>query len=428
MKHHKLTYSAMLLCTTLAFLWALPALVRKATYTPDDYPFVYYGAVMKGFGLIDYRNKELPLADLAGNRYTPQQFDSLMPMLNYRQLMSDGRLPDSMGGYEITPRLLRMTTVVFRRDPAEESAPGPGLYVLFESMPRRVGLEVPTDVFRFRDDIAFIDAETNRVDREKSETFRRACDKAGFHFPARWASGNPSPRKAYDEGYFCLDDRGHLFHLKMVNGRPYVRDTHAGDDIDIRSFSMYEAPDRRFYGFIFDRQGGIYILESDDAGGYRPLKLDMPPVNPRTEKVTVMGNLFYWTVTVDAPGGRRYYALDAPTLRQVAAHSIVRQEGRWDRISHLLFPVILNLRHDDTEYIVPRFAFTGFTALGANLLAAVAIWLLATGCRRKRYTLACYVLVTGFAGLLAAAILPGFRRRNPERSKTENGPINKHKR
>src|SRR5699024_11493270 len=121
-------------------------------------------------------------------------------------------------------------------------------------------------------------------------------------------------------------------------------------------------------------------------------------------------------------------ALDAPTLRQVAAHSIVRQEGRWDRISHLLFPVILNLRHDDTEYIVPRFAFTGFTALGANLLAAVAIWLLATGCRRKRYTLACYVLVPGLAGLLAAAILPGFRRRNPERSKTENEPINKHKR
>lgn len=149
----------------------------------------------------------------------------------------------------------------------------------------------------------------------------------------------------------------------------------------------------------------------------------MPPVNPRTEKVTVMGNLFYWTVTADATGGRRYYELDAPPLRQVAAHSIIRKKGCWDRISHLLFPVILNFRHDDTEHIVLHFAFTSLTTLCPNPLAAIAVWLLTTGCRRKRYALACHVLVTGLADLLAAAILPDFRRRNPERRKPKTNRL-----
>lgn len=419
MKHRKLIYSAILVCTTLALLWALPALVRKATGTPADYPFVYYSSVMKGFGLIDYRNKELPLADLAGRRYTPRQFDSLMPMLNYRQLMSDGRLPDSMGGYEITPRLLRTTSVVFRYDPAEENVPGPNLYILFESMPKRVGLEIPSDVFRLHDNIEFIDATANTTEREKSETFRRAFDKAGFRFPARWASGNPNPRKAYDEGYFCLDAEGKLYHLKMVNGRPYVRDTHLGDSIDIRSFSMYEAPDRRFYGFLFDRQGGIRIVESDEAGGYRPLKLDMPPIDPQRERVTVMGNLFYWTVTVESPAGRRYYALETPTLRQVDTHAIAAAPNRWERVSRWLFPLVLTFRHDDTAFIAPRFVFTGLTAMAANLLAAAATWLLATGCRRKRAALTLYVLLTGLAGLLAAVLLPDFRRKYPGNQKRQ---------
>lgn len=123
------------MCATAACMWVLPALVKMATREPQEYPFVYYGSVLKGFGLVDYKNKEMPLTDLDGNRYTAEQFDSLMPLLNYRQLMSDGRLPDSIGGREVTPPLLRMSTVIFRYKPEEVSAPESGLYILQESMP-----------------------------------------------------------------------------------------------------------------------------------------------------------------------------------------------------------------------------------------------------------------------------------------------------
>lgn len=411
MKRKYLIYCLLLVCVTLACLWLLPALVRKATASKEKYPFVYYSSVLRDFGLIDYTNKQTPMSDTAGNLYTPAQFDSLMPLLNFRQLISDGTLPDSIGGYAATPQLLRSNTVVFNYRPKEVSAPNTGLYILFESMPKRVGLEIPPDVFRLRKTIEFIDAQTNQIDTEKSEMFRKAFDKEGFKFPARWAVGNPNPRKAYDEGYFTLDATGELFHLKMVNGRPYIGNTHAGESIDILSFSIYEAPDKRFYGFIFDRGGNIYILESDEQGGYSPLHLEIDPIDPSHDQVTIMGNLLYWTVTVSTPEGRIYYALEKNSLSQVGRHEIERTPDNWDKASQWLFPMYLTFGQN-TSYIIPRFTFTGYRALAANILAATAALLIAKGCRRKKLQLSLYVLITGLAGLLAAAILPGFRKNN----------------
>lgn len=411
----RVIYVAILLCTTLAAMWLLPALVRKATYTGNDYPFVYYGAVLQGFGLIDYTDKEFPLTDLQGNRYSPPQFDSLMPLLNFRQLMSDGRLPDSLGGYELSPLLLRTSTVIFRHSPSDWQF-APPLHVLFESMPKRVGLELPPDMFRLHNGIEFIDAASNRTDTEKSMRFNQAFDKAGFRFPAVWAAGNPTPRKPYDEGYFVLDSAGNLFHLKMVNGRPYVRDTRLGDSIDILRFDMYESYDKRFYGFLFDRQGGLYIVESDDNGGYRPLRLDMDNMDPSTDRITVMGNLLYWTVTIDTPAGRRYYALESSTLQRVDEHFIARTPDRWERTARLLFPCYMATDDWSGASMAPTMLFTGFAALPVNIVAAVAIFLLAAGSPGRRSALAAYVLLTGICGLLAVMLLPGLRPSTGPRS------------
>ena len=139
-------YYTILLFVTFTGMWVIPSFVKMATDSPDGYPFVYYSALMKDWGIIDYRNKEMPLRDLRGNTYTMAQSDSLLPLLNYRQLMADGRLPDSICGTAISPPLLRAATVVFRYAPRERKSPDKGLYILFESMPKRVGLEMPDDV------------------------------------------------------------------------------------------------------------------------------------------------------------------------------------------------------------------------------------------------------------------------------------------
>lgn len=408
MKYNKLIYFFILVFASIIGIWAIPSLVKKATYTPDDYPFVYYSSVLKELCFVDYKNKENPLSDMSGNVYNSTEFDSLMPLLNYRQLMADGRLPDSIEGYAITPQILRAKSVVFKYTPRDVDTPIPELYVLFESMPKRVGLEVPDDVFRLKDNIEFIDAQTNSINVDKSKTFQDALEKEGFVFPAQWASGNPNPRKPYDEGYFSLDAKGNLFHLKMVNGRPFVKNTNI--NLDIASFSMLEVPDKRFYGFLFSRKGDVYIIEGND-GKYNPVKLDIPPINLRQDDLMVIGNLLYWTVSVSSSTGRNYYALHTDNLKCITDYRIDRTANRWDNVSKWVSPFYLTFEDRNSDYVKPNIHFTGFYAFGINALLAIVWCLFITNPRMKRIYGAIYILLTGVAGLVALLILPKFRNK-----------------
>lgn len=85
---------------------------------------------------------------------------------------------------------------------------------MFESCSGKVDLENPSDMFRLKENIEFIDMTTNRVDEQKSARFQQAMEKAGFTFPALWVTGIPTSQKSYDEGYFALDSEGTSFPYK----------------------------------------------------------------------------------------------------------------------------------------------------------------------------------------------------------------------
>ncbi|MDR1273290.1 MAG: DUF4857 domain-containing protein [Odoribacteraceae bacterium] len=397
----RITRVILLLLATALAAWALPALVKKATRSPERYPFIYYSSLLKELCVIDYSDDDTPLSDLSGKKYTTAQFDSLLPLLNFRQLMADGRLPDSIDGHAVTPPVLRAASFVFRHYPATVRGPRPALHVLFESMPRRVGLEMPGDVFRLDDKIEFIDCETNRVNGEKSARFQQTLEKRGYRFPARWNAGNPNPRKAYDEGYFSLDADGRLFHLKMVNGKPYARDTRASETVDVAAFSVLEVANKRFYGFLFGKQGEVYILEERD-GGYPLARLDIEPFDLYRDQLTIMGNLLYWNVAVTNPSGRAYYALRSEDLAQVAEHRVAHRPDTWERAAGWFFPVYLTLDDPDSAYIYPRLHVTGAWFHAPLLLLAPLL----AGRRGRRVLYAIYILITGFAGLLALLALP----------------------
>lgn len=397
-------YYLILLFFTLIGLWILPSLVKKATYSPDDYPFVYYGALLQDFGVFDYANKETPMSDLSGNYYTTEEADSLLPLFNYRQLMSDGKLPDSLGGHELTMQLIRSKSVVFRYNPRNIQTPIIDLHFLFESMPKRVGLEMPNDVFRLTDKIEFVDDETNEVNQTKSELFQKELEKRGFQFPAQWSSGNPNPRKAYDEGYFCLDAAGQLFHMKMVNGRPFIRNTNASDELDIAHFFMLEVSDKRFYGFLFDKQGALYILEAAE-GKYRPVKLDIDPIDMKEDQLIVMGNLLYWTVATTTPEGKKYAAIRSDDLQQVKQHFIPRPKSKWDKVASFLFPYYLTFESPKSDYIAPRIHFTGTVGFVTNMLLAIIAFLLSRRNNKQTLFNALFVAVTGIAGFIALLLL-----------------------
>lgn len=323
MKNNKIFRMAAPICAVAAFFCITINLVQMATYTPTRYPFVYYSSGLSELVELDFSDKDYPMTSTkTAERYTTAQCDSLMPIFNYRQLFSDGVAPDTILGVAVDMRTLNSARVVFRQSPSSLRGAPVKLYTLFESMPKRVGLTVPDDFFRLSDKVEFIDAATNTVSEQKSEEYTSALLSKGYTFPSQWAIGNPSARKSYDEGYFSLDAAGELFHIKMVNGVPFIKNTLVSDSIDIEHFAIYEVASRRFYGFVFSKEGDVYILESGE-GRYTPRKLDIPAFDVTSEEMMIMGDMFFWTVAITDEYGKRYYALRSDDLTQIDSHEVV---------------------------------------------------------------------------------------------------------
>jgi len=377
-------YWLILLTFTIIGIWIIPVLVRKVTVEPDNYPFIYYSSVVRELCIIDYSKKQAPVKEINGKTYTTEaQADSVLPLLKYRQLLADGRLPDSIHGHEITVQKIHAKSVNYRFIPSQVGSPQPGLYILYEAMPKRVGMESPGDVFRLNKTIEFIDIKSNLVNEEKSSLFQKALQKEGFHFPAQWVNGDMNPRKPYDEGYFILDTAGQLFQMKMVNGQPFVRNTKAGSQIDVAWFDMLEVADKRFYGFLYDKAGNAYIIGNED-GKYGLLRLGIEPLDLKKDQMTIMGNMLYWTVAVSREKGKDYYGLEMESLKRLSEYHVKKEADKWDKASSWLFPFYLTFEDRNSDYLIPRLHRTGYQAFIVNGILALLLVLLVKRPRNRK--------------------------------------------
>jgi hypothetical protein len=404
--YKKIIYLTLLVSVTVVGLWGIPELLKTATYSRNQYPFVYFSSIEKKFLLRESGSSENKFHDDEGKDFTEEQYDRALPLLNYRQLTVNGEMPDSIDDIAIDLHELQMKTVNFRYNPTEMQTPETGLYILYESLSKKVKLESPGDVFRLKDEIQFIDDETNTINKAKSELFGNAMLKAGYAFPAQWTYGNLNIRKAYDEGYFSLDAVGQLYHIKMVNGHPFVENTKLDPSIRPVYFSMLEVADRRFYGFLFDERGRVFVLEGG-GGKYVPVQLAIDPINLDTEELVILGNILYWTVSVQNIASKKYYALDTKTLQKQREMYIDASVNTWDKYASFLFPVYLSFKSKTSDYVAPRLHFTAYTALVCNfILALLAVFLLPAESLRQRLFAGLYVLIFGIAGVLALLIIP----------------------
>lgn len=290
-------------------LWQLPWVYNFFFSKPSNTPFTMYSSVVGEFTMLDVEEKGMIYYDRTGRTYTEAEFDSILPMFYYRQLVTDGRFPETICGRAITPRDIQTTNFHVRYNPADINKPKIGLYPLLESMSGRVDLEMPDDVFRITENgIEFIDMKSNSIKQEKSARFTEMMLKKGFRFPATAISGNPTDRKEYDEGYVILDADHKLFNLKMTKGRPYCRAIELPDGMTAKHVFITEFTARNMLCFIADNENGWWVVKRPS---YEVIKTGIPSFNPETETMLIMGNMIDWTVGISDRTSDRYYAIDA---------------------------------------------------------------------------------------------------------------------
>lgn len=334
----------------LAFLvlviltWQIPWLLGFLGTQPVRTPFCLYSCVIRDFALIDSRNEALVHTDRQGRIYTERQFDSILPLFYARQLRAEGRFPDSLQGRPLCFQTAMRQDFFFRSSPSEINKEKPGIYFLLESMSGRVDLEMPSDAFRIhRGGIEFINMETNTLNPGKSRDFTQAMRSAGFVFPAKAVGGNPTVRKEYDEGYLLTDSEGKLFHLKMMEGKPFCRYIPLPADVCPKYLFVTEVEVRDMLGLFTDGRNRLYVLRMP---GYELVQVDIPSFDPEKESLSIIGNLLDWTLCSGGPDSVRYYAVSRMDFHCLGQYSLPR--GR-SRVHGLCFTSSLD------SYVKPRF-------------------------------------------------------------------------
>lgn len=374
----KYSKAFLFITVVLLLMWGLPWAWHFLFGKPGSYPFTIYSCVAHQFVAMDRSSGSVAYRGEDGSIYSEKQFDSILPTLYNRQLVSDGRFPSQINGVEIDNRTLQMEKFMFRHKPSDINVKRPGLYPLFEGMSGRVDLQMPGDVFRMNTRMEFVDMEENRVNEERSQRFTQALLDKGFHFPAGVIAGDQNVRKEYDEGYLITDGEGQMFHVKRLKDRPFVRNTEISG-VNVKYIFPTTFRNRRFYGFISDEDRNLYVLNTKT---YELKKLPIPAYDPEKETITIFGDPFYWTVQVLGQEGLKVYAVDANDYSLVAEKTIPVQENRAVKIGRYIFPAELSFTASTDQYVWPR--FTDFSCCGTLLWAVLITGYITLKTRMKR--------------------------------------------
>lgn len=337
----KITFT---LLTAIVILWQIPWLFNLASAHSQKMPFTLYSNVINDFAMITNTENGIQYTDQKGNLYSEKQFDSILPAFYARQLYTEGRFPDSICGEKTDYRNIVRNNFIFRSTPSSINRIKPELHFLMESMSGRVKLEMPDDAFRINEEgIEFITMKTNSINKAKSTSFTETMKRKGFRFPAKEISGNPTTRKDYDNGYFLIDSNDKLYHLKMIKGRIFFREIDLPESTVPEEIFVTEFENRKILGFFSGKDKKLYCITLPD---YAIKQTGIPEWNPKREDLSIIGNMYDWTVSIDNGLSRKYFALDSKDLG-----IICKKETEYEKRFMLHG---LRFTSSNDKYVIPR--------------------------------------------------------------------------
>jgi hypothetical protein len=389
----------------------IPDFYWKANKREANRTNVNYSPVTKSFVLLKSDVRGATYTDPQGKIYSRDEFEQLVPFMNFRQLMATGKLPDSLNGVALVPKEISINNLTLRVLPATINSRPLQIYPLMESASGRVRLELPPDYFRIKGRMEFITSQTNEVNEEKSELFTQALKKEGFQFPSKFIYGNPSTKKPFDEGYFVIDRDNYVFHIKMVKGIPFCKKTPIPSTLDIVYMAINETELREFYGLFVTRSNEAYLISYKN---YQLIKLPLLGYDHQNDMLQFRGDLFYRTLVLNKENGlevvitdRNYQVIDKYSEKKPTS-----EETTAGIIAAYLFPFTIEIEKFNTPFINFYFTLSDARCLILSfLLAGITIFYLKRreiGVKQGAiYYL--WVLLTGLFGFIGILAVRDFK-------------------
>lgn len=286
---------ALMICFAFILSFLLPYAYGVATKRASESTNINFSAVSEEF-LRSTSERNPPkqtyerLSD--GKIISEEEYLYSLPFKNFLYLIAKNKFPPSLSYFASDVSLIRSNSQslnISKGDILKNQAP---LYLLLESTPRLLQLEMPQHIISLRDGVTFIDMNTNQKDENLSLEFKNTLEKSGLKFPIKELFSNPTTLKPFDEGAFLVDNQDRVFHLKIVDSKPVVHDTHI-QKRDILKIIVNENSRKEFYGALIGLDG-VFLISYDN---YSLLKMPVSTYNPLTDNFALNIDPLFKTAT-----------------------------------------------------------------------------------------------------------------------------------
>jgi hypothetical protein len=373
---------------------------------------LFYSPVIEGFVYKELLGEghEFVYRDEAGEDYEREGFEALIPFIYYKNMELWGRLPLELGGQRFDKDAIQAERQVLQLDADELSKHSPRiqLFPLLESNPGRARLRFPEDIMRPGQRLTFINSDANRIDPELTRIFTAALADAGFAFPVAATFGRVSILKPFDAGYFLLDDRGDLFHLKRVDGAPVVAQVPLPPRLDVRHVKVAENKRGEYLGLLLTEDDQLFLLGQQD---YALTPLPLPDYEPERMALKILFNPLYRTAIYSDETRVHAVAMDRDfqPIDRYSREMAMAETRPVDRAWAALVPFSIALADPNSRYLMLELERHGQHALiGIALSLPLAYWWLRRRGLRRRDLAPSLLLVaaTGLYGLIATLLFP----------------------
>ena len=408
----KLSRYILVIIAVIGFAIVIPKFYWMTFAKPIRSPFVMWSCIDNDFmitrsgGGIKRTSRNL---EKSNETLTREEYEQKLPFLFIRQLLMNGTMPDSINGIEMDTHDIGVARSTFRVRPKDIHSPLPTLYPLFESQSGRANLEMPKDFFRITWRMEFINAESNKANEEKSRMFSAVLYKRGFKFPAKSINGLPTTRKSCDEGYLVIDSNDQLFHIKMIQAKPFVEKIKLPGSLKFKAIQCVDFKNKAYYAYLFSTDNQLYVLTQYD---YQLTKLPVENINPDINEIRIYSDFLNFNIISKGDGNMKSTVLDRD-YNLVDTYSEtwnVRDERTEGKVAQFLFPAQIKMTNKNSGFI--KFFFEPNKSFNWLILSLIFVVIHLIILKKRKDKLAkhiidfCIIALAGVFGFIAVNFFP----------------------
>ncbi len=276
----KFAYGAFVVLSIFILSFWIPKTYKGVVKDNSLASYVFYSPTQKRFIYKQhFGNHNFIFGDSKDNIFTRKEFEEGLPFTYWRNLETQNKLPIVVDGREFHKKEIKAARQSFKIEPTDlfDHKKQIEIYPLFNPSSKKGMIAFPEMMFSLKDRFTVYQSEPNGIDETLSIRYTKLLQDKGFTFPAKIIAGKTTNIKPLDEGYFIVDAKDKLFHMKKYDDTLYLNEVSLDKKIKIRHIKISESRKKEFYGSLLGEDNSLYLITYDN---YKLVKLPLKGYNP----------------------------------------------------------------------------------------------------------------------------------------------------